>query len=274
MKRIAFYGKGGIGKSTVSANVAAAMAEQGLRVLLIGCDPKADSSRTLLGRKIPSVLQVLQENSEPGLTSLLFTGYAGVTCVESGGPKAGVGCAGRGIITALEELKYHKVFEQSWDIIIYDVLGDVVCGGFSVPMRDGFVDEVYIVTSSEFMSLYAANNILHSVGHFRESSDLSFGGLIHNHRSSFIDRNAAGRYAVQVGARICGEIPCFDEIIAAELQAKTVLEAFPASAASGSFRKLAESILSLSDPPQPKALEDDQMEDFIAGIWKERKEEY
>lgn len=272
MKKIAFYGKGGIGKSTVSANVAAAMAERGLKVLLIGCDPKADSARTLMGRKIPSVLKMLQEKKEPGPAELLFTGYAGVVCVESGGPKAGVGCAGRGIITALEELEYQGVFEQTWDAVIYDVLGDVVCGGFSAPMRDGYVDEVYIVTSSEFMSLYAANNILHSVEHFREGSGLSFGGLIHNHRSGFSGLNAAERYAAKVGADVCGELACFNEIMAAELQAKTVLEAFPASAAAGSFRKLAGDILSLRKPRQPQALDDEAMEAFIAGLWKERQE--
>jgi nitrogenase iron protein NifH len=239
------------------------LAQRGLQVLLIGCDPKADSTRTLMGRKIPPVLQVLQSTPEPQRDELLHTGFCGVACVESGGPKAGVGCAGRGIITALEELSYHKVFEEEWDLIIYDVLGDVVCGGFSVPMRDSFVDEVYIVTSPEYMSLYAANNILSSVRYFSEHTALRLGGLVCNQRGAKQDCAVVSDYGRLTGASIAGKISYASEIFLAELHAKTAVELFPDSVAAGDFQTLADVVVRGTIASSPCELGDEAMETFI-----------
>ena len=178
--RIAFYGKGGIGKSTIATNVSALLAMQGKKVLHIGCDPKADSTRLLCKKRIKTVLEVLEEKDNPERKDLVHRSESGVWCVESGGPEAGNGCAGMGIITAMKELERLGVFEEDWDVVIYDVLGDVVCGGFSVPMRQGYVDRVYIVSSADFMSLYAANNILKGVVNYSDERNL-LGGFVFNH---------------------------------------------------------------------------------------------
>ena len=178
--RIAFYGKGGIGKSTIATNVSALLAMQGKKVLHIGCHPKADSTRLLCKKRIKTVLEVLEEKDNPERKDLVHRSESGVWCVESGGPEAGNGCAGMGIITAMKELERLGVFEEDWDVVIYDVLGDVVCGGFSVPMRQRYVDRVYIVSSADFMSLYAANNILKGVVNYSDERNL-LGGFVFNH---------------------------------------------------------------------------------------------
>lgn len=178
--RIAFYGKGGIGKSTIATNVSALLAMQGKKVLHIGCDPKADSTRLLCKKRIKTVLEVLEEKDNPERKDLVHRSESGVWCVESGGPEAGNGGAGMGIITAMKELERLGVFEEDWDVVIYDVLGDVVCGGFSVPMRQRYVDRVYIVSSADFMSLYAANNILKGVVNYSDERNL-LGGFVFNH---------------------------------------------------------------------------------------------
>lgn len=178
--KVAFYGKGGIGKSTIASNVSALLALQGKKVLHIGCDPKADSTRLLCRKRLKTVLEVLEEKEDPAREDLVHKSESGVWCVESGGPEAGNGCAGMGIITAMGELERLKVLEEDWDVIVYDVLGDVVCGGFSVPMRRGYVDRVYIVSSANFMSLYAANNILKGVVRYSQEKNL-FGGFVFNH---------------------------------------------------------------------------------------------
>ena len=179
-RRVAFYGKGGIGKSTIASNVSALLAMQGKKVLHIGCDPKADSTRLLCKERIKTVLEVLEEKDYPERDDLVYRSESGVWCVESGGPEAGNGCAGMGIITAMKELERLGVLEEDWDVIIYDVLGDVVCGGFSVPMRQGYVDRVYIVSSADFMSLYATNNILKGVVNYSDERNL-LGGFVFNH---------------------------------------------------------------------------------------------
>lgn len=179
--KIAFYGKGGIGKSTIATNVSALLAAQGLRVLHIGCDPKADSTRLLTQSKVPTVLQQLEKLNEVERKDLVFEGKNGVQCVEAGGPEAGWGCAGLGIMTATEELERLGIFQEPWDAIVYDVLGDVVCGGFSVPMRKHFVDKVFVVTSANYMSLYAANNILKGIKRYGGEAQPLCGGLIGNH---------------------------------------------------------------------------------------------
>lgn len=183
MMKLAFYGKGGIGKTTIACNVSAMFAKKGYKVLHIGCDPKSDSTRLLTDRRIPTVLQQMTErNADINFSDIIFEGkIKGLFCVEAGGPRAGSGCAGAGITAMHELLEELGVFEKDWDMIVYDVLGDVVCGGFSVPMKKDYVDKVYIVTSSEYMSVYAANNILHAVKSFSDQEKDLFGGLIWNH---------------------------------------------------------------------------------------------
>lgn len=200
--RIAFYGKGGIGKSTIATNVSALLAKKGMRVLHIGCDPKADSTRLLTKRKIPTVLSQLDTLDDITRNAVVFEGACGVQCVETGGPEAGTGCAGLGIMTAMDELKRLGVFDESWDVIVYDVLGDVVCGGFSVPMRKHFVDKVYVVTSSYYMSLYAANNILKGIKRYARAGNGLCGGIIGNHIKDSKDEKALREFCRQV------KVPC------------------------------------------------------------------
>ena len=163
MRKIAIYGKGGIGKSTTTSNLSAALALKGYKVMQVGCDPKSDSTKNLMkGMRIPTVLEQLKEKGEAlELKDIVFEGFGGVLCVEAGGPTPGIGCAGRGIISAFEKLEELKAFEiYKPDIVIYDVLGDVVCGGFAMPIRGGYAREVFIVSSGEMMALYAANNMV------------------------------------------------------------------------------------------------------------------
>lgn len=196
--KIAFYGKGGIGKSTIATNVSALLAKKGLKVLHIGCDPKADSTRLLTEKKIPSVLQQFDALDNIKRSDLVFEGRYGVQCVEAGGPEAGCGCAGLGIMTAMDELKRLGVFAEPWDVIIYDVLGDVVCGGFSVPMRQHYVDKVYVVTSSYYMALYAANNILKGIQRYSTKDRYLCGGIIANHLKNDIDKQIIGEFCNRV----------------------------------------------------------------------------
>ena len=183
MRKLAIYGKGGIGKSTTTSNLSAALSMLGLKVMQIGCDPKADSTKNLMGGNfIPTVLEVMNKKGDNiTLEDIVFEGFNGVLCVEAGGPTPGVGCAGRGIIAAFEKLAELNAFEvYQPDIVIYDVLGDVVCGGFSMPIRNGYADEVYIVTSGEMMSMYAASNISTAVNQFKNRGYASLKGLILN----------------------------------------------------------------------------------------------
>ena len=198
--RVAFYGKGGIGKSTIASNVSALLAMQGKKVLHIGCDPKADATRLLCRKRIKTVLEVLEEKDNPKRNDLIHRSESGVWCVESGGPEAGNGCAGMGIITAMGELERLGVLEEDWDVIIYDVLGDVVCGGFSVPMRQGYVDKVYIVSSADFMSLYAANNILKGVVRYSDEKSL-FGGFVFNHIQNQEEHQITGEFSRRVNGK-------------------------------------------------------------------------
>ena len=242
-RRVAFYGKGGIGKSTIASNVSALLAMQGKKVLHIGCDPKADSTRLLCKERIKTVLEVLEEKDYPEREDLVYRSESGVWCVESGGPEAGNGCAGMGIITAMKELERLGVFEEDWDVIIYDVLGDVVCGGFSVPMRQGYVDRVYIVSSADFMSLYAANNISSAVRNFEDRSYARVFGIVLNHRNVENETEKVQAFADKSGIPIVGEIPRSDEIIRWEDQGKTVIEGDAKSSISRRFFDLAEMLL-------------------------------
>lgn len=249
MKKIAIYGKGGIGKSTTVSNVSAAMATMGLTVMQIGCDPKADSTRNLTGGKnITTVLDTLRENGDAELTDLVVKSTTGVLCVESGGPVPGVGCAGRGIITAfekLEELDAYEVYKP--DVILYDVLGDVVCGGFAMPIRGGYADEVCIVTSGEMMSLYAASNISHAVKSFGKRGYASLRGLILNAKNFEGENELVDKAAAEIETDIIYRLPRDPLVQQAEAEGKTVVEAFPDSDMANYYKELAKLLLEGSE---------------------------
>lgn len=240
MIKIAIYGKGGIGKSTTVSNLSAALAVRGLKVMQIGCDPKADSTRTLTGGvKIQTVLDVLRDNSEVTLQDIVTEGDLGVLCVEAGGPVPGVGCAGRGIITAFEKLKELEAYETyKPDIVLYDVLGDVVCGGFAMPIRGGYADEVCIVTSGEMMALYAATNIAYAVKSFGKRGYASLKGIILNAKNIEREDELVEAAAKEMEAQILYKIDRNPMVQKAEDLGKTVVAAFPDSPLSAEYDKL------------------------------------
>ncbi|WP_026891450.1 nucleotide-binding protein [Lacrimispora aerotolerans] len=245
MKKIAIYGKGGIGKSTTVSNISAAMAEMGKTVLQIGCDPKADSTRNLTGGKnIPTVLDILRDQGDAELEDFVVKSSTGVLCVEAGGPVPGIGCAGRGIITAFEKLEELEAYDTYRpDVVLYDVLGDVVCGGFAMPIRGGYADEVCIVTSGEMMSLYAASNIAHAVKSFGSRGYASLRGLILNSKNIEREEELVQKAAAEIDASILYCLPRDGAVQQAEAEGKTVIEALPDSDMAEHYRSLARLLL-------------------------------
>lgn len=241
MKKIAIYGKGGIGKSTTVSNLSAALSKQGYKVMQIGCDPKADSTRNLTsGKSIPTVLETLRMKDFITLEDLVHKGSLGVLCVEAGGPLPGIGCAGRGIITAFEKLEELDAYnELKPDVIIYDVLGDVVCGGFAMPIRGGYADEVCIVTSGEMMSLYAASNISYAVKSFEKKKYARLRGFIQNSKNIKNEDELVDQTAAEENTDVIYRIRRNPIVQAAEEQLKTVVEAYPEDEMSYHYYKLA-----------------------------------
>jgi len=246
MIKIAIYGKGGIGKSTITSNLSVALTQNGYKVMQIGCDPKSDSTRTLMGGvRIPTVLdQVRKDETAVILTDIVYHGYNGVLCVEAGGPTPGIGCAGRGIIAAFEkmaELKAYEVYKP--DIVLYDVLGDVVCGGFAMPLRREYADVVFIVTSGEMMSMYAASNIVQAVSSFSSRGYARYGGLIINRRNVKNEMELVEKLARETSGEIIAVIPRDNAIQQGEEHGKTVMEALPDSGIADCFRLLAKQVI-------------------------------
>ena len=255
-KHLAIYGKGGIGKSSTASNVAAAMGEKGIRVMLIGCDPKSDSSITLLcGRRIPTIMDTLRKKGSIEEEEVVFEGFNGVLCAEVGGPEPGVGCAGRGIIVAVQALqKVSNAIKES-EVIIYDVPGDIVCGGFAVPITKGMVREAYIITSGEYMPLYAANNICRGL----KTLNTPLSGVICNEREAEHEREIVERFASALGVPMLAYIPRDRVVQECERAGKSVIEGKPESEIAGIYRKLAMRMLTEKDKKVPEALEDEDL---------------
>ena len=242
MYRFAVYGKGGIGKSTACSALSCAFAEKGMKVMQIGCDPKADSTLYLHGgERIPTMLDTLrQKRDDATLDDLIFTGYRGIVCAEAGGPTPGLGCAGRGIAAAFEALDQRDVFEiVQPDLVMYDVLGDVVCGGFAMPIREGYADQVFIVTSGENMSIYAAANIAMAVENFRQRGYAQLGGLILNRRNVPDEYEKVKTLAQDLNTVILADLPRDDHISDAQDTGRGVMEVYPDCAYAQGIRELA-----------------------------------
>ncbi len=266
MRQIAFYGKGGIGKSTTSQNTLAAMAEMGQRIMIVGCDPKADSTRLMLHSKAQtSVLQLAAELGaveDVELEQVLQVGYRGVKCVESGGPEPGVGCAGRGIITAINFLEEEGAYEDL-DFVSYDVLGDVVCGGFAMPIREGKAQEIYIVVSGEMMAMYAANNIARGVLKYAHSGGVRLGGLICNSRNTDREIELIEALAAKINTQMIHFVPRDNVVQHAELRRMTVNEYAPNSQQAQEYKQLAEKIINNKNLTIPTPITMDELEDLL-----------
>ena len=252
MIKIAIYGKGGIGKSTVTSHLAAAFATLGKRVIQIGCDPKADSTINLLGgQPLRPVMNYLREEDEDPetLEEISRVGFGGILCIETGGPTPGLGCAGRGIIATFQLLEDLRLFE-TWkpDVVLYDVLGDVVCGGFAAPIREGYAEQVLIVTSGEKMALYAANNIASAVENFEDRSYARIRGIILNHRNVVGEDEKVRDFADSRGLEIIGEIPRSDDITRYEDKGMTTIEGDPDLPVSRTFLALAQKLSVKKNP--------------------------
>ena len=265
MRQIAIYGKGGIGKSTTTQNTVAALAEMGKRVMVVGCDPKADSTRLLLhGLSQKTVLDTLRDEGEDiDLEDILLDGYGKTRCVESGGPEPGVGCAGRGIITSINLLESLGAYTPDLDYVFYDVLGDVVCGGFAMPIREGKAQEIYIVASGEMMALYAANNISKGVQKYANTGGVRLGGIICNSRNVDNELALLTAFAKELGSQLIHFIPRDNMVQRAEINRKTVIDFDPAQPQAGEYRALAKTIDNNDMFVIPKPMTQDRLEELL-----------
>ncbi|HEY8902582.1 MAG TPA: nitrogenase iron protein [Chthoniobacterales bacterium] len=269
MRKVAIYGKGGIGKSTTTQNTVAGLVEMGKKVMVVGCDPKADSTRLLLGGLAQrSVLDTLREEGEDvELDDIRAGGFCKSLCVESGGPEPGVGCAGRGIITSinmLEQLDAYKTEQgENLDYVFYDVLGDVVCGGFAMPIREGKAEEIYIVCSGEMMAMYAANNISKGILKFAETGVVRLGGLICNSRNVDNEREMIEEFARRLGTQMIHFVPRDNDVQRAEINRKTVIEWNPACKQADEYRQLARAIDQNTKFVIPKPLQISELESLL-----------
>ncbi len=267
MRKVAIYGKGGIGKSTTTQNTVAGLVEMGRKVMVVGCDPKADSTRLLLGGLAQkSVLDTLRDEGEDvELENIRKRGFGNSWCVESGGPEPGVGCAGRGIITSINMLESLGAYHESEDLdyAFYDVLGDVVCGGFAMPIRDGKAEEIYIVCSGEMMAMYAANNICKGIMKYAQSGTVRLGGLICNSRNVGNEKEMIEELARQIGTQMIYFVPRDNMVQRAEINRKTVIEFEPTAGQADHYRSLARAIDGNDMYVIPKPLPMDDLEKLL-----------
>jgi len=265
LRQIAIYGKGGIGKSTTTQNLTAGLAELGRHVLVVGCDPKADSTRLLLGGLAQkTVLDTLREEGDDvELSRILKAGYKGIRCVESGGPEPGVGCAGRGIITSIGLLERLGAYTEDLDYVFYDVLGDVVCGGFAMPIREGKAKEIYIVASGEMMSLYAANNISKGVQRYAKKGGVRLGGIICNSRNVDREGDLLRAFAEEMGTQLIHFIPRDNIVQRAEIHRKTVIQYQPEDKQADEYRELAKKIEENKLFVIPKPMKQERLEEIL-----------
>lgn len=265
MRQIAIYGKGGIGKSTTTQNLTAGLVEAGKKVMVVGCDPKADSTRLLLGGLAQkTVLDTLRDEGEDvKLDQIMREGFMGTKCVESGGPEPGVGCAGRGIITSIGLLENLGAYTDDLDFVFYDVLGDVVCGGFAMPIREGKAQEIYIVASGEMMALYAANNISKGIKKYARSGGVRIGGIICNSRNVDRERELVAAFAKELGTQLIHFVPRDNEVQRAEIHKKTVIDHKPDANQADEYRELARKIEENTQFVIPKPLSQERLEEIL-----------
>ena len=265
IRQIAIYGKGGIGKSTTTQNLTAGLVERGSKVMVVGCDPKADSTRLLLGGLAQkTVLDTLRDAGEDiELEDILKEGFKGTRCVESGGPEPGVGCAGRGIITSIGLLERLGAYTDDLDYVFYDVLGDVVCGGFAMPIREGKAKEIYIVASGEMMALYAANNISKGIARYAKQGGVRLGGIICNSRKVDREYELVEAFAKELGTQLIHFVPRDNEVQRAEIRKKTVIEHNPEAPQADEYRELARKIEENTSFVIPKPLATERLEEIL-----------
>jgi nitrogenase iron protein NifH len=266
LKQIAIYGKGGIGKSTTTSNISAALSVAGYKVMQFGCDPKSDSTNTLRGGDyIPTVLDTLREKTKIKAHDVIFKGFNGIYCVEAGGPAPGVGCAGRGIITAVELFKQQKVFEElDLDYVIYDVLGDVVCGGFAVPVREGIAEHVFTVSSADFMAVYAANNLFKGIHKYSKAGGALLGGVIANSINAPYSKDIIDDFVAKTQTQVVEYVPRSVTVTQSELQGKTTIEAAPDSQQARIYKELARKIDEHEVSKVPAPLEVSELREWAA----------
>ncbi len=278
LRQCAIYGKGGIGKSTTTQNLVAALAESGKKVMIVGCDPKSDSTRLILHAKAQNT--IMQLASEAGsvedleLEDVLKMGYGNVKCVESGGPEPGVGCAGRGVITSINFLEEEGAYDEDLDFVFYDVLGDVVCGGFAMPIRENKAQEIYIVVSGEMMAMYAANNIAKGIVKYANSGSVRLAGLICNSRNTARENELIEALASRLGTHMIHFIPRDNEVQRAEIRRMTVIEYNPSAKQAGEYRTLAQEVNDNKDLVIPTPITMDELEELMMefGLLEEEDE--
>ncbi|MFG1478762.1 nitrogenase iron protein [Xanthobacter sp. V4C-4] len=279
LRQIAFYGKGGIGKSTTSQNTLAALVDKGQKILIVGCDPKADSTRLILHAKAQDTVLSLAANAgsveDLELEDVMKIGYGGIKCVESGGPEPGVGCAGRGVITSINFLEENGAYDDV-DYVSYDVLGDVVCGGFAMPIRENKAQEIYIVMSGEMMALYAANNIAKGILKYANSGGVRLGGLVCNSRQTDREWDLADALARRLNSQLIHFVPRDNIVQHAELRRMTVVEYAPDSKQAGEYRQLAEKVhANKGNGTIPTPITMEELEDLLLdfGILKSEEQQ-
>jgi nitrogenase iron protein NifH len=267
LRQAAIYGKGGIGKSTTTQNLVAALAEAGKKVMIVGCDPKADSTRLILHAKAQN--SVMELAAEAGsvedleLEDVLSVGYGGIKCVESGGPEPGVGCAGRGVITAINFLEEEGAYTDDLDFVFYDVLGDVVCGGFAMPIRENKAQEIYIVCSGEMMAMYAANNIGKGIVKYANSGGVRLAGLICNSRNTDREDELIMELARRMGTTMIHFVPRDNVVQHAEIRRMTVIEYDPSHKQAQEYRDLARKIVENTNFVIPTPVTMDELEELL-----------